>query len=166
MISVIFAVWLVSIWYATTVSSSHHTGWSINLTPRYFTGKFAFLFKSEFKLLNMSQSFLLQDSHSSQASVMSWGGSPIAWQPSTWPSPPPSGFWSPQGASFSRPPPLGQTSSTPPPQPGQGYWLPPMLKPWAPPLGGQALTPFGMPPLMTPQWPPTSPATVRHVFVR
>jgi hypothetical protein len=38
-----------------------------------------------------------------------------AGQPSTWPPPPPAGFWPPQGAGFWHPLPLGQSSNTSPP---------------------------------------------------
>jgi hypothetical protein len=61
----------------------------------------SYLFKSKFKLLNMSQSFLLQGFLSSQAPIMSWGGSPAAEQPSMLLPPPPIGFWLPQGEASS-----------------------------------------------------------------
>jgi hypothetical protein len=56
-------------------------------TPRHNASQvdLSFLFKSDFKFLNLSHSFLLQDSQMGQAPVMLWGGSPAAWQPLTWP---------------------------------------------------------------------------------
>jgi hypothetical protein len=123
-------------------------------TPRHDASQvdLSFLFKSDFKFLNLSHSFLLQGSQMGQAPVMPWGGSPAAWQPPTWPPQPPAGFCPPPPPHFPdfwHQPPPGQSSSTPPPP-----------KPWAPTFGGQAL-PWGMPSWMVPQRPPSSPATVR-----
>jgi hypothetical protein len=69
----------------------------------------------------MSQTFILQGSHSGPTPVMRWGRSPTAGQTSMWlPLPPPSGYCPP-------PPPIGhpgQSSSTPPPHSSPGYWSP------------------------------------------
>jgi hypothetical protein len=69
----------------------------------------------------MSQTFMLQGSHSGPTPVMRWGGSPTAGQTSMWlPLPPPAGYWPP-------PPPIGhtgQSSITPPPHSSPGYWSP------------------------------------------
>jgi hypothetical protein len=81
----------------------------------------SFVFKLEFKLLNITQSLLLQGSQSNHAPMMSWGGSPTASQPSTWSQLLVAGFWPPLGAGFWRSPPPGQSSNTPPPKSGQGY---------------------------------------------
>jgi hypothetical protein len=64
-------------------------------TPRHDASQvdLSFLFKSDLKFLNLSHSFLLQGSQTGQAPVMTWGGSPAAWQPPTWPTQPPAGFW-------------------------------------------------------------------------
>jgi hypothetical protein len=105
----------------------------------------------------MSQTFMLQGSHTGSPPVMQWGGSPAAGQPSTWPSPPPlAAYWPP-------PPLVGhssQSSTTPPPPSGQGYWPPP---PWAPLARGQA-PPWGIPLWTTlqPQW-HSLPPTLRHL---
>jgi hypothetical protein len=73
----------------------------------------------------MSQIFTLQGSHIGWTLVMTWGGSPAAGQPLTWPPlPPPAGYWPP-------PPPAGhpsQSSSTPPPPSGQ------RMPPWTTPI--------------------------------
>jgi hypothetical protein len=47
-------------------------------TPRHDASyvDLSFLFKSDFKFLNLSHSFLLQGSQMGQAPVMPWGGSP------------------------------------------------------------------------------------------
>jgi hypothetical protein len=109
----------------------------------------------------MSQTFMLQGSHTGPTPVMPWGGSPAAGRPSTWlPPSPPAGYLPP-------PPPAGHpghSSSTPPSPLGQGYWPPP----WASPAGGQA-PPWGMPPWITstpqPQRPSSSPLTVRYLYL-
>jgi hypothetical protein len=78
----------------------------------------SFLFKSDFKFLNLSHSFLLQSSQTGQAPVMLWGGSLAVWQPPTWPPQPPAEFWSPplpHFPGFWHQPPPGQSCSTPPP---------------------------------------------------
>jgi hypothetical protein len=125
-------------------STSRHDASQVDLS---------FLFKSDFKSLNLSHSFLLQSSQMGQAPVMPWGGSPAAWQPPTWPPQPPARFWPPRCLTFL----VSGTShlqvrvlALPPP--------PPMS--WAPTPGGQA-PPWGMPPWMAPQRPPSSLAMVR-----
>jgi hypothetical protein len=105
---------------------------------------------------------MLQSSHTGPIRVMSWGGSPVAGQPPTWPPPqPPVGCWPP-------PPPTDhsdQSNSTPPPPFGQGYWLLPSC---APPAGGQA-PPWEIPPWTTPtplpQRSSSSPPTVSHLCI-
>jgi hypothetical protein len=81
--------------------------------------KFSSFFNSEFKFLLMSQTFMLQGSHTSPTPVMPWGGSPTTGQTSTWLPSPPAGYWptSPLGRYWPPSPParhLGQSSSTPP----------------------------------------------------
>jgi hypothetical protein len=100
-------------------------------TPRHNASQvdLSFLFKSDFKFLNLSHSFMLQGSQIDQAPVMPSGGSPAAWQPPTWPPQPPTRFWPPTPPhfpSFWHQPLPGQSSSTPPP---------PMQ--WAPTPGGK-----------------------------
>jgi hypothetical protein len=72
-------------------STSRHDASQVDLS---------FLFKSDFKSLNLSHSFLLQSSQMGQAPVMPWGGSPAAWQPPTWPPQPPARFWPPRCLTF------------------------------------------------------------------
>jgi hypothetical protein len=68
----------------------------------------------------MNQTFMLQGSHMGPTSMMSWGGSPVAGQPPTWPPPlPPAGY--------RLPPPSG------------GYW--PILPPAGHPDQSPALLP-------------------------
>jgi hypothetical protein len=55
----------------------------------------------------MSQSFMLQGSHTGLPLMMPWGGSPTTGQPPTWPLLPRGGYW--------------------PPPPLSGYWPPPPL---------------------------------------
>jgi hypothetical protein len=71
-------------------------------TPRHDASQvdLSLLFKSDFKFLNLSHSFLLLSSQTGQAPVMLWGGSPAAWQPPTWPPQPPAGFWPPRRLTF------------------------------------------------------------------
>jgi hypothetical protein len=116
----------------------------------------------------MSQTFMLQGSHTGPPPMMSWGGSPADGEPLTWPPPPPpGGYWPPPLlCGYCLPPPLvgypGQSSSTPPPPSSQGYWPPP---PWAPLAAGQAPL-WGMPPWMTPTpHRPFSPSTVSHLCI-
>jgi hypothetical protein len=77
------------------VSSSHHTGRSIDPTRRQLTGKlnYYFVFKPESRLLNMHDLifFVIQASQSSQAPSMHREDL-LAGAPSTWPPPPPAGF--------------------------------------------------------------------------
>jgi hypothetical protein len=100
---------------------------------------------------------------------MQLGESPVASAPPMWPPPPPVGFWPTLGPGFWRSSPQtypGQLGGTAPPQMGQGYWLSP--KPWGSPPGGQALLPFGSPPLRTSLLQPmtSTPPRVRQTYVK
>jgi hypothetical protein len=81
----------------------------------------------------MSQTFMLQGSHTGPTPVIPWGGSPAAGQSPTWPPPPPpAGYWPPSlpAGCWRALHPAGhpcQSFSIPPPPSGQGYWPPP---PW------------------------------------
>jgi hypothetical protein len=128
------------------VSSSHHTGRSIDPTRRQLTGKLNhyILFKLESRLLNMYDSilFVLQTSQSSQTPSMQWRGYLVTGAPPTWLPPSSAGFWPPSNSVYWRPPLQsysGQPRGPPPPQTGQSYWPPP--PPWGSPPRGQASSP-------------------------
>jgi hypothetical protein len=110
--------------------------------------QFSSFFNSEFKFLLTCQTFMLHGgSHTGPTPVISWGGSPVAGQTSMWPPPPPVGH-------------PGQSSSSPLSPSGQRY-----LRASPPPPREQALL-WRMPlwTTLTPQR-PSSPPTVRHIFV-
>jgi hypothetical protein len=54
--------------------------------------KFSLFFNSEFKFLLISQTFMLQGSHTGPTPMMPWGGSPAAGQTSTRLPLPPAGY--------------------------------------------------------------------------